>query len=90
LAFSLRAGVVAPLAVLTKGAQEISRAWFDVMQDRLAKNIGAMNRLASCRSLQHFLAVQSSAGVDACVRDFHQRVNIARRSGVNVPRRLTI
>jgi Phasin protein len=59
---------VAPLAVLTKGAQEISRAWFDVMQDRLAKNIGAMNRLASCRSLQHFLAVQSSAGVDACVR----------------------
>jgi hypothetical protein len=66
------------------------REWFDVMQDRLAKNIGAMNRLASCRSLQHFLAVQSSAGVDACVRDFHQRVNIARRSGVNVPRRLTI
>jgi hypothetical protein len=70
LAFSLRAGVVAPLAVLTKGAQEISREWFDVMQDRLAKNIGAMNRLASCRSLQHFLAVESSAGVDACVRDF--------------------
>ena len=50
------------------------REWFDVMQDRLVKNIGAMNRLASCRSLQHFLAVQSSAGVDACVRDFHQRV----------------
>ena len=45
--------------VLTKGAQEISREWFDVMQDRLAKNIDAMNRLASCRSLQHFLAVQS-------------------------------
>jgi len=45
--------------VLTKGAQEISREWFDVMQDRLAKKIDAMNRLASCRSLQHFLAVQS-------------------------------
>ena len=45
--------------VLTKGAQEISREWFDVMQDRLAKNIDAMNRLASCRSLQDFLAVQS-------------------------------
>ena len=45
--------------VLTKGAQEMSREWFDVMQDRLAKNIGAMNRLASCRSLQDFLTVQS-------------------------------
>ena len=45
--------------VLTKGAQEMSREWFDVIQDRLAKNIGAMNRLASCRSLQDFLVVQS-------------------------------
>ena len=45
--------------VLTKGAQEISRQWFDVMQDRLAKNIHAMNRLAACRSLQDFLTVQS-------------------------------
>src|SRR4051794_27834401 len=38
--------------VLTKGAQELSREWFDVMQDRLAKNIDAMNRLAGCRPLQ--------------------------------------
>jgi len=45
--------------VLTKGAQELSREWFDVMQDRLAKNIDAMNRLAGCRSLQDFLTVQS-------------------------------
>ena len=45
--------------VLTKGAQEISREWFDVMQDRLAKNIDAINRLAACRSLQDFLTVQS-------------------------------
>jgi phasin family protein len=45
--------------VLTKGAQEISREWFDVMQDRLAKNIDAMSRLAGCRSLQDFLTVQS-------------------------------
>jgi len=45
--------------VLSKGAQEISREWFDVMQDRFAKNIDAMNRLAGCRSLQDFLTVQS-------------------------------
>jgi phasin family protein len=29
------------------------------MQDRLAKNIDAMNRLAGCRSLQDLLTVQS-------------------------------
>jgi phasin family protein len=45
--------------VLTRGAQELSREWFDVMQDRLAKNIDAMNRLAGCRSLQDLLTVQS-------------------------------
>ena len=45
--------------VLTKGAQEISRAWFGLVQDRLAKNIEAMNRLAGCRSLQDLVTVQS-------------------------------
>jgi phasin family protein len=45
--------------VLTRGAQELSREWFDVMQDRLAKNIDAMNRLAGCRSLQDLLTIQS-------------------------------
>ena len=45
--------------VLTNGAQEISREWFDVMRERLAKNIEDMNRLASCRSVQDLIAVQS-------------------------------
>src|SRR4051794_41932710 len=45
--------------VLTRGAQELSREWFDVMQDRLAKSIDAMNRLAGCRSLQDLLTIQS-------------------------------
>jgi len=45
--------------VLTKGAQEISHAWFGLQQDRLAKNIEAMNRLAGCRSLQDLVTVQS-------------------------------
>jgi len=45
--------------VLTNGAHEISREWFDVMRERLAKNIEAMNRLASCRSVQDLITVQS-------------------------------
>ena len=31
--------------ILVKGAQEISREWFDVMQERMAKNLDAMNKL---------------------------------------------
>src|SRR3954452_1178655 len=45
--------------VLTKGAQEISREWFDAMRERIAKNLEAMNRLAGCRSVQDLVAVQS-------------------------------
>jgi phasin family protein len=44
---------------LTKGAQELSREWFQVMQGGLAKNIEAMNRLAGCRSLQDLVTVHS-------------------------------
>ena len=41
--------------VLTKGAQELSREWFDVMRERLAKN----DRLAGCRSVQDLVTFQS-------------------------------
>jgi phasin family protein len=62
-------------SVLTKGAQEISREWFDAMRERLAKNLEAMNRLASCRSVQDLVTVQSEI-----VRDgLGQTVNSSRR-----------
>jgi phasin family protein len=50
--------------ILAKGAQEISREWFQLMQERLAKNLDAMSRLASCRSLHDFVAVQSDIARD--------------------------
>ena len=50
--------------VLAKGAQEISREWFGLMQERMAKNLDAMSRLASCRSLHDFVAVQSDIARD--------------------------
>ena len=45
--------------ILVKGAQEISREWFQVMQERLSKNLEAMSRLTSCRSMQDFVTLQS-------------------------------
>jgi len=61
--------------VLTKGAQEISRAWFDAMRERIAKNLEAMNRLAGCRSVQDLVTVQSEI-----VRDgLGHTVNSSRR-----------
>ena len=62
--------------VLTKGAQEISREWFDAMRERVAKNLEAMNRLAGCcHSVQDLLTVQSEI-----VRDgLGHTVNSSRR-----------
>lgn len=61
--------------VLTKGAQEISRAWFDAMRERIAKNLEALNRLAGCRSVQDLVTVQSEI-----VRDgLGHTVNSSRR-----------
>jgi len=45
--------------VLAKGAQEVSQEWFGLVQERVTKNIDALNRLVGCRSVQDFVAVQS-------------------------------
>jgi phasin family protein len=50
--------------ILVKGAQDISREWFELMQERLTKNLDAMSRLASCRSLHDFVAVHSDIARD--------------------------
>src|SRR5215217_202942 len=46
-------------SVLARGAQEVSREVIQLVQDRLQKNVEAVNRLASTRSVQDFVAVQS-------------------------------
>jgi phasin family protein len=61
--------------MLTKGAQEVSRQWFDLIQDRLVKNLDAMNKLAGCRSLQDLVAVQTEIARDR----FGQAVESSRR-----------
>jgi hypothetical protein len=46
-------------ALLTRGFQDVSRAWFSLMQESMQKNLDGFNALARCRSVPDFLAVQS-------------------------------
>ena len=55
--------------VLARGAQEVSQEVFVLVQDRLQKNIDAVNRIVGTRSVQDFVAVQSDL-----VRDGFQQV----------------
>jgi hypothetical protein len=45
--------------VLARGFQEASHEWISLAQERVTKNIDDLNRLAGCRSVQDFVAVQS-------------------------------
>ena len=56
-------------SVLMKGAQEVSQEVFGLIQDRVQKNIEAVNRIVGTRSVQDFVAVQSDL-----VRDGLQQV----------------
>src|SRR3954467_3638900 len=54
--------------VMVKGAQDVSREWFNAAQERLTKGMDGLNRLAGCRSVQDFVAAQSDLAGD----DLHQ------------------
>jgi phasin family protein len=62
--------------VLARGAQEISHEVFSLVQDRVRKNMDAVNRLAGTRSVQDFVAVQSDLARDALqqVIDTNKRI----------------
>jgi phasin family protein len=63
-------------SVLARGAQEVSREVIQLVQDRLQKNIDAVNRLAGTRSVQDFVAVQSDLARDTLqeVIDTNKRI----------------
>jgi phasin family protein len=50
--------------VLARGAQEVSREFLEVVQDRLTKSLEAANRMVDCRSVPDFMAVQSDVARD--------------------------
>ena len=62
--------------VLARGAQEATREVLNLVQDRLQKNVEAVNRLASTRSVQDFVAVQSDLARDTLqqVIDTNKRI----------------
>ncbi len=63
-------------SVLVKGAQEVSHEVFGLVQDRLQKNIDAVNRIVGVRSVQDFVAVQSDLARDGLqqVIDTNKRI----------------
>jgi hypothetical protein len=45
---------------LAKGAQDASRAWFDLTQKAVRTNLEAMGQVASCRSVQELMTLHSN------------------------------
>src|SRR5690349_8655604 len=63
-------------SVLARGAQDVSREVIQLVQDRLEKNVEALNRLAGTRSVQDFVADQSDLARDGLsqVIDTNKRI----------------
>ena len=63
-------------SVLMKGAQEVSHEVLGLVQDRVQKNIDGLSRLANCRSVQDYVAVQSDLARDGLsqVIDTNKRI----------------
>jgi hypothetical protein len=45
--------------VLTQACQDTSREWYGLAQKQLQRNLEGLSKLAHCRSVQDFAAVQS-------------------------------
>jgi hypothetical protein len=45
---------------LVSGFQEVSRAWFEMTQNRFQRNVEALTALSRCRSVPEFVAAQAS------------------------------
>ena len=67
-------------SVLVRGAQEVSQEVFGLVQDRLQKNIDAVNRIVGTRSVQDFVAVQSDLARDTLQQVIETNKRIAEMS----------
>ncbi len=63
---------------LAKGAQDASRAWFDLTQKAVRTNLEAMGQLASCRSMQELVTLQSNLVRDSLQQAIESGEAIAR------------
>ena len=65
---------------LAKGAQDASRAWFDLTQRAVRTNLEAMGQFASCRSMQELITLQSNLVRDNLQQAIESGEAIARAS----------
>jgi hypothetical protein len=61
--------------VLARGMQDVSREWLTLSQHGLQKNIEGLTRLARCRSMQDFVAVQS----ELMRNNWHYMIDVSRQ-----------
>src|SRR3954463_10181696 len=66
--------------VLARGAQEVSQEVFGLVQDRLTKNVEAVNRIVGTRSVQDFVAVQSDLARDTLQQVIETNRRVAEMS----------
>jgi hypothetical protein len=66
---------------LAKGAQDASRAWFDLTQKAVRTNLEAMGQFASVRSLQELVTLQSNLVRDGMQQAIESGEAIARAQG---------
>src|SRR3954453_4038067 len=67
-------------SVLARGAQEVSQEVFGFVQERVRKNADAVNRIASVRSVQDLVAVQSDLARDNLEQVIETNKRIAETS----------
>lgn len=67
-------------SALAKGAQDASRVWFDLTQQAVRTNLEAFGRLASCRSMQEMMMLQSNLLRDNLQQAIESGEAIARAS----------
>jgi len=70
--------------VLARGVQDVSREWFELSQKRLQTNLDGWSSLARCRSVEDFMAVQSSL-----IRDNLEQTLANSRRMAELARQLT-
>jgi hypothetical protein len=76
--------------VLSQALQDASRVWYDLAQKQLQRNLEGLSKLAHCRSVQDFAAVQSGLireslqhvveDTGSIVEISHKAVNEARKA----------
>lgn len=65
---------------LSRGAQEASRAWFELAQQGVRSNVEAISQIAGCRTLQDVFAVQSNLARENLRRMIEGTETITRSS----------